>query len=88
MPKNAFPKIHLFAVKSTYRASRRLQSFNSCKGKIYFISLELKIPVYVTVPGKRVLVAHLKKNRVITTVGKSRLKATKCATYFSDESKV
>ena len=38
--------------------------------------------VYVTVPGKRAQVEHFFQNRVIATVAKSRLCATKCATYL------
>ena len=36
----------------------------------------------MTVPGKRDQVAHFYQNRVIAIAGKSRLLATKCATYL------
>ena len=38
--------------------------------------------VYVTVPGKRDHLGNFFQNRVIATTGKSRLWATKCATYL------
>ena len=37
---------------------------------------------FVTVPGKRAHFAHFFLNQVIGTVAKSRLGATKCATYL------
>ena len=46
---------------------------------LYYISHEYQ---HVTVPGKSAHVAHFFQTRVIDTVAKNRLLATKCATYL------